>query len=625
MEPIRNAVILAAGLGSRLRPLTDEVPKCLTEVAGEPILIHALKALAEAGVTDVVVIIGYLGDEIRNRAGASFRGMRISYLENARYAETGTARSAFLAEDYLRAGAYLIEGDTIFDPAILQIGQDRPTWYVDDFAAGETGSQIRADGTGRIVSYRMIRDRGEAGEAGAFKSCGVLRLPAGYGGHLAAWLAEAGDHDYYDDVIARHIDEPIYAEHINGFAWQEIDDRDDLRAAEDQFAPWKYAVVVIDGGADDPQDALGGQTPFEAAKTPGLDELARSGRTGMMRTMYPGLPLGSVVAIMGILGYNPARYYPHGRASFEALAKWISLSSAQLAFRCNLVSTDGGKLVDFTAGNISTEAAAGVIARIAPPEGMRLIVGQGYRHLLIVDDPGCGPSDIICPEPHMNVGGVMSELRPRPANDSGRNLADRLGALIDLAAGSIAPFSLMPWSPSSKPALPSFSRRTGIDATVITAMDFLRGIAIAAHMEARPVADATGDSDTDLGSKMEAAIGSLWFSDLVLIHVNGPDEEAHRRSIAGKVDMLERIDRELIRPLRRELDDEYPGRYRLAVLPDHVTRCSDGKHGAENVPYVIYGRGVSGGGEVSRFSEREIAASSRTVLKSYEFVGFLLA
>jgi 2,3-bisphosphoglycerate-independent phosphoglycerate mutase len=621
---IENAVILAAGLGSRLRPLTDEVPKCLTEINGKPLLLHALEALGRHGVKRAAVVIGYLGDIIKANVGDAHAGVQVEYVENVRYAETGTARSASLASSYLEAGAYLIEGDTIFDPALLGQGAPRPTWFVDRFADGATGSQLGADDDGRIVSHRMMRDRGEAAPDSTLKSCGVLRIPADYGKQFCAWLAEAGDADYYDDVIARHLDVPIYAESANGHPWVEIDDAEDLRAAEARFAPHKYIVVIIDGGADDAQAELGGRTPFEAAKMPGLDGIASSGRVGMVRTMYPGLPLGSVVAIMGLLGYNPARYYPHGRASFEALAQGIALKDGELAFRCNIVKAEGGKLADFTAGNISTEDAARLIERVEVPAGMRLVVGQGYRHLLIVENAGCGPSDILCPEPHHNVGGLMPLLYPEPDNIAGMDLAGRLGTLLDGAA-PIVPYDLAPWSPSSKPSLPSFHRRTGLDATIITAMHFLKGIAIAAHIEAPTVTGATGDSDTDLDAKLNTALSALEYTDLVVIHVNGPDEEAHRRSVAGKVGFIERIDRELVQPLKEALDDEYPSRYRLAMLPDHVTRCADGRHGGENVPFAVCGAGIDKRGGVVHFSERIIAEASRTVLKSYEFLRFFIA
>ena len=621
---IETAVILAAGLGSRLRPLTDEVPKCLTEINGKPILLHTLEALAKHGIKKITIVIGYLGDEVRRVVGSHYAGLDVQYIENPYYAETETARSAKLAGAYLETGTYLIEADTIFDSSLLEHGQDRPTWFVDRFIDGATGSQLTADGQGRIIGYRMARDRSETVPSGALKSCGILRIPADYGTKLNAWLADAGDSEYYDEAIARRLDEPIFVESVANCIWKEIDDLDDLKDAETQFAPHKRVMVIIDGGADDPQVELGGRTPFEAAKTPELDNLALNGKTGMVRTMYPGLPLGSIIAIMGLLGYNPARYYPHGRASFEALARGISLKDGEMAFRCNVVSLDGQyRLADFTAGNIDSEFVSDYFKDIEEPEGMHLLVGRGYRNLLMVEDPGCGPSDIECPEPHHNVGEKMACISPRSINPQARNLVSRLRELMERSQ-TVVPFSIFPWSPSLRPTLPSFHRKTGLDASIITAMDFLKGIAMAAHMEAWPVVDATGDTDTSLEAKVEATMDSLQYSDMAIVHINGPDEISHRRSVPGKVMMLEWIDEEFLGPLRHALDENYRDRYRLAVLPDHITRCSDSKHGADNVPFVIWGEGVKPSGAKATFSERLIAEASRTVLKSYEFMGFFL-
>jgi choline kinase len=241
MDAIKSAVILAAGLGSRLRPLTDDMPKCMTEINGKPLILHALDALAGAGVQRVAIIIGYLGDVIREFIGASYNGIAIEYIENLVYDKTNTAFSLSLAGAYLRAGAYVVEGDVVFDPLILTRGGcGRPIWFVDTFPQGMTGSQFLTDETGRIVYHNIVRDREAVVPVGALKSCGLLRVTSEYGTLLSEWLITARANEYYDDVIRRHLtDAPIYAEPIGGLAWWEIDDMDDLHEAERRFAPDK--------------------------------------------------------------------------------------------------------------------------------------------------------------------------------------------------------------------------------------------------------------------------------------------------------------------------------------------------------------------------------------------------
>lgn len=238
MDKVRNAVILAAGMGSRLRPLTATMPKCLTEINGWPLILHAIDALADAGVERVAIVVGYLGERIRFKVGIYVRGMKITYLENHVYADTNTAFSLALAGEYLRAGAYVVEGDVIFDPAILRLGNhSRPSWFTDTFPQGMTGSQFQTDETGRIVFHRIVRDKAAPVPVGALKSCGLLRLTPEYGERLAEWLTTSGASEYYDDVIRRHLtDAPIYAAPVGGLRWWEIDDLDDLREAERRFA-----------------------------------------------------------------------------------------------------------------------------------------------------------------------------------------------------------------------------------------------------------------------------------------------------------------------------------------------------------------------------------------------------
>ena len=187
----------------------------------------------------------------------------------------------------------------------------------------------------------------------------------------------------------------------------------------------------------------------------------------------------------------------------------------------------------------------------------------------------------------------------------GGELAERLRGFM-VESGHL----MFPWSPSSAPHRPSFCKRHGLDGAIISAMDFLLGIGRVARLQADRIEGATGYADTDLEAKLNAAKDALRYNDFVLIHYNAPDEESHKRDVAGKVAALERADRELLAPLVAHLEDTYPGNYRLAVLPDHYTYCETGKHGADPVEYVLYGDGIEPG-------------RSEAVLKSYEFLDFM--
>jgi len=364
MGKIKNAVVLAAGLGSRLKPLTDEVPKCMTEVNGKPILQQTIEILEKYGITRTVIVVGYLGQHVIEKLGNSYRNMQLKYIRNDIYKETNSMYSAWLAREYLEKGAILIEGDTVFDESliksVLSTDEDKTCWIVDSFTSENDGSMSITDKSGRIVDLKIVRGKLKEYKDNYFKSTGILKITSEYGKLFSEWLdidvKEGNVQIYYDLVIAKHLkDTLIFVCDITGKQWKEIDSLEDLKKTEKIFMPIKYIIVIIDGSADLPIPELGNKTPLEYASIPNIDFFTQEGQIGLMRTMYPGLPLGSIVANLGILGYNPLRYYPNGRASFEALTQDIYLDEDEIAFRCNLVSVRDGILTDFTSGNISDD------------------------------------------------------------------------------------------------------------------------------------------------------------------------------------------------------------------------------------------------------------------------------
>jgi len=642
MSGINKAIILAAGLGNRLKPLTDEVPKCLTEVNGKPILERTLAILESNGIDEAVIVVGYLGDIVVNKIGHKHRNMKVTYLWNKIYDETNSMYSAWLARDYLGQGAILIEGDTIFEEAlikkVLQTPPDRAYWVGDRFSREYTGSMSTTDSENRIIDVSIVREELREYRDNYYKSTGVLKIPPAYGRLFSRWLDEEVRNGnvqiYYDLVISKHLkDAPIYICDFTGGVWNEIDSLEDLKRAEKIFTPVKYVIIILDGAADLPIPSLDNKTPLEAARIPNIDNLAKNGRTGLIRTMYPGLPIGSIVANLGILGYNPARYYPNGRASFEALAQDVFLGEEDIAFRCNLVSLRDNILKDFTAGNITDEQAGKIIENLElNDKDILLKPGQSYRNLMIVRGVKCNAHEITASEPHMNIGRPIAELLLKGSSTESLKVAEKLNKImlgsiekikeLNKKFGSPADMIFL-WSPSSEPRIPSFHKKFGIDGAIISGLDFMRGIGIAARMESRKVLGATGYSDTNLEEKLRYAQDSLRYNDLVYLHINAPDEESHQKNASGKVDIIEKIDREIIGPIKDYLDNNYSNQYRLAILPDHYTLLKDGKHTDNLVPYLIFGKGIDKD-YVSNFTEKSVAEKSRTIIKSYEFMEFLI-
>ena len=244
MSRIKKAVILAAGGGLRLRPMTDNIPKCLVRVNGKAILSNALEALRDAGIEESILVVGYKSGQIREAAGSASGSMNITYVENGIYDKTNNIYSLYLAREHLREGAVLLEGDIFFENGILKrlLAEDagRTCWVADKFTPDLDGCMLTADKNGMIADIRIVREKLGEYRDNFFKSVGMLKITAVFGEKFAKWLEEETangvNNIYYDLVLAKHVkDEPLYVCDISGSKWAEIDNQEDLRLAEKKF------------------------------------------------------------------------------------------------------------------------------------------------------------------------------------------------------------------------------------------------------------------------------------------------------------------------------------------------------------------------------------------------------
>jgi len=381
----------------------------------------------------------------------------------------------------------------------------------------------------------------------------------------------------------------------------------------------KTVMIIIDGVGDEPIPELGGRTPLEAAFIPNIHYMANRGRIGRIRTTFPGFPIESMVCIMGLLGYDPSRFYPNGRASFEAMAKGIPLRTDDLVLRCNAVTVDMERQVlnDFTGGLISDSDARALITQInLPKKNWELYPGQSYRNILIIRNAGIDVSKLKCSEPHMHIGKRVSDTMPRSDEQQVNSVATDLAAFLLDTQRQIANIylpdtckanMLWVWSPSRKPVWPSFRETTGVEAALVGGLDFLHGMAMAARIHFDLVPGATGYVDTNYKAKAEYTMRYLERFDFILTHINATDEEAHQHNYLGKSRAIEAIDRVIVGPVLGELINKYGNDFRIVVCGDHATRCRDGKHISDPVPYALYGSGMDAHNS-ARFSEAACAA-----------------
>lgn len=429
----------------------------------------------------------------------------------------------------------------------------------------------------------------------------------------------------------------------------------------------KYVIVIADGGADFPIDALGGITPFEAAHTPHIDALARSGRVGRAVTTPPGFSAGSDVCSMCLLGYDPARYHT-GRAPLEAAALGLKLGAKDWIFRVNLVTVgeagtpDHGLMLDHSAGAISNAEALPLVQglmehwRLHEPRlaaDLALTPGVSYRNILIDSSGNRGENgrdygSVLTFPPHEfpRQPWVAHAPSSKPGSGAaGEEAAQIVCRLMELArvylpthpvnaariaAGKRPANMAWIWGQGLRPNLPLFKDKYGLRGAMTTAVDLLAGIAALIGWERLNVPGATSYHDNDYAGQGRATCEALDDHDIVCCHVESPDECSHQGDWKTKVAAIEAIDREVVGPIVRKLQqygdaEKQTGAqgWRLLLLPDHFTLVSTRKHDSTPVPFLMAGAWVRSA--VQRpYSERAAAASDLCVEPGDQLMEYFL-
>jgi len=398
----------------------------------------------------------------------------------------------------------------------------------------------------------------------------------------------------------------------------------------------KTVIVVGDGMADYPVPELGGRTPLMVARKPAMDRIAREGRTGLFRTIEPGMPTGSAVANLSVLGYDPRETF-HGRGVLEAASLGVSLARTDMASRVNLICVEEGRIRSHSAGHISSEEAHRLIEGLSAhfdDLDIRLVPGLGYRHVLVV--PGGDPR-LECAPPHDHVGEPFQDLLVRPLHPQAQATADLLNHLIlrsqaflqdhpinrrRVAAGRQPANSLWPWSPGVKPHMLTFRERFGVEGAVITAVDLIKGLGIYAGLDVIPVEGATGLYDTNYEGKADACLRALEDHDFVYVHVEAADEAGHEQDAELKVRCIEDLDRRLLQTVLDGLERRGIEAV-VAVLPDHPTPVAHGRHTRDPVPVAIKDPRETPD-RVDRFDEESVRPGDLGYLQGEAFINTLM-
>lgn len=398
----------------------------------------------------------------------------------------------------------------------------------------------------------------------------------------------------------------------------------------------KTIIILGDGMADEPIEALGNKTPLQAAKKPYIDLLAAKGKSGLLDTIPPGFKPGSEIANLSVLGYDVPKVF-EGRGSLEAASMEIDIEDGEIAMRCNVICIEDGKIKNHSAGHISTEEAAELIKFLDKElnDGkVSLYPGVSYRHLLKLKG---GSKDLDCTAPHDVIGtpfkDVLIKANPPAAEQTAAYLNDLILKSQELlkdhpinkkriAEGKDPANSIWPWSAGYRPQMETLQDLYGIKSgSVISAVDLIMGIGKYAGLKLIHVEGATGLYDTNYEGKAQAAIDALKHDDFVYLHIEASDEAGHEGDYELKTKTIEYLDSRVVKTIY-EATKDWDEPVTIAILPDHPTPCHLRTHTNNPIPFLIY-RSNEEGDNVQVYDEFESAKGAYGTIVGQDFMNTL--
>jgi 2,3-bisphosphoglycerate-independent phosphoglycerate mutase len=404
----------------------------------------------------------------------------------------------------------------------------------------------------------------------------------------------------------------------------------------------KYIILLGDGMSDRPVPELDGRTPLDAAATPNMDRIASGGVVGLARTIPEGMALGSDVANLSVLGYDPSQVYT-GRSPIEAAGMGVELGPGDVAFRCNLVTLGSGgggtdltgsridpqwTMVDFAGGHPSDEEARSLVASLQEMiggDGIEFHPGVSYRHLMVWRE---GMDELNVAPPHDLTDRAIGEGWPEGA--ASERILDIMSRSMEIFADhpvnrlrrdhSKDPVnSIWLWGQGRKPTISLFLDSYGVQGAMITAVDLLRGLGACLGFELINIPGATGYLDTNYRGKAEGALEALSRVDLVYLHVEAPDEAGHSGSLPDKLKAIEAFDEMVVGPVLDGL--KKAGAHRVLVMPDHATPLEIKTHSGDPVPFAALDSESGTAGSGLNYTEEDARSTGLMIEKGHELMG----
>ena len=364
----------------------------------------------------------------------------------------------------------------------------------------------------------------------------------------------------------------------------------------------KYVVVLGDGMADLPIKKLNGRTPLEVANIENMDFIASHGKVGLLKTLVEGMPIGSEVANLSILGYSPEKYYPGGRGPLEAPCMGVKLKDKEIAIRTNFVNVEQGILKHYSAGEISTDEGKILceeLNRKLGNEEIKFYQGKEYRGLLVLKNSQYSEK-AKCWPPHEINDKKIEDYLPKALNKKAEKTTELLRELTlesekilsqhpinkkRISHGKEPANMLWFWGIGRYKEMPNFREKFKINGALISAVTLLKGIGLSIGLSVPEVPGATANLSTNYEGKVDCALKELKQNDFVYIHVKAPDDLSHNGDFENKIKAIELIDKRIIGGILNSLTGE---NFRIAILPDHTTSTELRKHTLDPVPFAIY-------------------------------------
>jgi 2,3-bisphosphoglycerate-independent phosphoglycerate mutase len=402
----------------------------------------------------------------------------------------------------------------------------------------------------------------------------------------------------------------------------------------------KAILLVADGLADRPLRELGWKTPLEAASKPVLDQIAKTGICGIIDPIAPGVPPGSDVATLALLGYDPVRFYS-GRGALEAVGSGVTVLPSDVGFRCNFATVNETFVVlDRRAGRIDNEDASKLAAglqkvRLPKSFNAEFLFKNTVQHRAALVLRGPKLSSAISDSDPETDGKKVLQIKPLDKSPEAKRTARIVNTLMHDFRGVLKEHPvnrrrakeglsqanmILCRGAGTVPKIIPLREEFGIKPACVAAVSLIKGVCKVAGMSLVNVKGATGTPQTDYAAKAKAAVRALRKHDFAFLHVKAADVASHDGDVKLKIEVIEEIDRMLGYVVSHvDVDSTL-----LAVTADHTTSLVTRNHEGDPVPIAIAGPYVRRD-DVAEYGERTCARGGLNRIRGVDLMPTLMS